>query len=370
MNKKVGILSMQRVINYGSYLQAFALKQLLLEAGAQSVEFIDIREGIHPQGYEISGVPYYRRRLKAFLRLVAQGRVFAKQRTLRFMEGVSASIHNCWDRLGLGEFPSKPEVDLAVIGSDEVFHCCQTTCWGFTPQLYGDIPNAREVVSYAASFGGSTLEEIKRLGFADTIAENLARLRHISVRDDNSRSIVKTLTGRDARLDIDPVLAYGFADEIREAPEPNESDYILLYSYPDRISNPREVKAIIEFARSRGKRLVCAMSRYDWCDRAICPSPFELLGWFRNASMVITETFHGSIFSIITHRQFATIGRDSAMPKLLSMLEPYGLTDRLVKNCDIESVFAGQIDYAEVDTCLAEQRKRSTAYLREAISEI
>lgn len=370
MKKKVGILSMQRVINYGSYLQAYALKQMLLAAGAESVEFIDIREGTHLKGFEVSGLAYYMRRFKAFMRLVTERRVAAKARTMEFMDNVSAAIHNSWDLLGLKEFPSYPEVDLAIIGSDEVFHCCQTTWWGFTTQLYGNIPNARESASYAASFGSTTLDQLRRHGVADTIAENLNRLTHISVRDENSRSIVRELTGRDPRMDIDPVLAYGFAEEIRQAPDPDDSGYILLYSYPDRISDPREVKAIKDFARSRGKKLICAMSRYDWCYRAISPTPLELLGWFRNADMVITETFHGSIFSIITHRQFATFGRQGAMPKLLSMLSPYNLTDRLVADYDLESVFARTIDYEAVDRVLAEQRKLSMDYLRDALSDI
>lgn len=370
MKKNVGILSMQRVINYGSYLQAYGLKQLLLQNGAESVEFIDIKEGKSLKGYESSGFPYYIRRLKALLKVIVSGRMMEKRRTIGFMQVVADTIRKAWENLGLKEYPNYPKVDLAVIGSDEVFHCCQATNWGFTTQLYGDIPEAKEVVSYAASFGGTKLEEIKRLGIGAEIAGHIARLRFISVRDENSFNIVKALTGRDAEINIDPVLAYGFKKEIADAGEVDESNYILIYSYPDRINDKREIKAITDFAKKEGKKLICVMSRYDWCDRAVILTPLKLLAWFKNADMVITETFHGTIFSIITERQFATIGRESAMPKLTSMLKPYELTERLVtKDNSIETIFKSQINYSRINSRLEILRGKSEDYIKKILND-
>lgn len=364
MSKIVGILSMQRVINYGSFLQAYGLKQLLLAHGAKEVRFIDIRDGKQLKGYETSGARYYLRRLEAMAKVIASGRIRSKRRTLRFMRRVTEKIQSSWKELGLNEYPSFPDVDLAVIGSDEVFHCCQSTKWGFTTQLYGDILNAKEVVSYAASFGGTKLDAIKKLDIGKVIASQLKCLKSISVRDDNSKYIIKELTGIEASINIDPVLAYGFKDELLKADKINESNYILLYSYPDRINDYKEIAAIRDFAKTKGKKLICVMSRYDWCDKAIIPNPFELLFWFKNADMVITETFHGTIFSIITEREFATIGRDSAMPKLTSMLQPYGLVSRLVgQNNSIENIFKTKIDYSAVNKVLESLREETNKYL-------
>ena len=355
---------MQRVINYGSYLQAYGLKQLLLSHGAKAVEFIDIKEGRHLKGLEVSGWPYYIRRFKAMMRVILSGRFFSKKHTLEFMAYVTEKIRLAWPALGLSESPSFPEVDLAVIGSDEVFHCCQPTRWGFSTQLYGNIPEAKEVVTYAASFGGTKLQDIEKYGIEKEIAKYLDRVKYISVRDFNSKMIVKALTGRDAEINIDPVLAYGFRSEIDAAREVGESNYILIYSYPDRINDKAEINAITEFAKKQGKKLICVMSRYDWCDRAVIPSPLELLAWFKGADMVITETFHGTIFSIITERQFATIGRESAMPKLTSMLGPYGLIGRLVgKENTIEKIFSESIDYSAVTKELNILRGHTSRYI-------
>lgn len=361
---------MQRVINYGSYLQVYGLKQLLLRQGAESVEFIDIRRGRSLKGFQNSGFPYYIRRLKAMLKVVAAGRLTEKRKTIAFMKEVAETLHEAWKDLGLKDYPTYPNVDLAVVGSDEVFHCCQPTSWGFTTQLYGNIKEAKEVVSYAASFGGTKLDDIMRLGIGDEIAKNLRLMKYISVRDENSYNIVKTLTGREAEINIDPVLAYGFKKEIEEAAPVDESNYILLYSYPDRINDKKEIKAITDFAKKTGKKLICVMSRYDWCDKAIIPTPLELLGWFKNADMVITETFHGTIFSIITERQFATIGRPSAMPKLTSMLEPYSLINRLVSEENtIENIFSTNINYTHVNESLTQFRSTTKKYLSKVLED-
>lgn len=370
MKKKVGILSMQRVINYGSYLQAYALKQLLLKHGAESVEFIDIIPGKGLPGYSASGLAYYISRFKAMMKVILAGNATAKKKTLDYRTRLADMMKKAWGVLGLKDYPMAPQVDLAVIGSDEVFHCCQKTQWGYTPQLYGRIPNAKEVVSYAGSFGATKLEMLKKAGVADEIGENLKCLKSISVRDDNSKFIVEQLTGITPLINIDPVLAYGYKKEIDKATEVDEKNYILVYSYPDRIHDKREVEAIRQFANQKGKKLICVMSRYDWCDRAIIPTPLELLGWFKNADYVITETFHGTIFSIITNRQFATIGRVTAIPKLTSMLRPYGLETRLVApERTIESIFMEEIDYDKVNSSLSNLQKESEQYLDKILEE-
>ncbi|MBD5321755.1 MAG: polysaccharide pyruvyl transferase family protein [Bacteroides sp.] len=361
---RIGILSMQRVINYGSYLQAFALRQLLLRHGVDEVGFIDIKEGRHLRGNETSGTRYALRRLRALAKVIISGRLFAKRRTLAFMGNVRNVIMSAWNELGIKDNNNDDNYDLAIIGSDEVFHCCQPSSWGYTPQLYGDIPEAKRVVSYAGSFGATKYEDLLRHGIGDEIAGNLKRLSHISVRDENSRSIVERLTGRNPLIHIDPVLAYGFKNELEHCGSVDESNYILVYSYPDRINSPKEIKAITSYAREHNKKLISVMSRYDWCDRAIIPTPLRLLAWFKHADAVITETFHGTIFSIITQRQFVTIARKSSIPKLTSMLKPYGLNDRILRSPDdITKVFSDTVDYSAVNTRLNALRKETDEYI-------
>ena len=366
MSKKIGILSMQRVINYGSYLQAYELKKLLLENGASEVEFIDIVPGQALKGYEISGFRYKVKRLTRLARVIFECRLFAKKRTASFMKQVEDKIKDAWPALGINSSRQEPtEYDVAVIGSDEVFNCCQSTSWGFTSQLYGDIPQAGTVVSYAGSFGRTTLELIEHHGIGNKIAAELNKMMYISVRDANSRKIVKALTGKEPLVHIDPVLAYGFRNELETLPCVKESGYILVYSYPDRINDKKEIAAIKSFAKSTGKKLISVMSRYDWCDDAVIPAPLELLAWFKGADYVISETFHGTIFSIIAQKQFVTFGRSTSIAKLTSMLEPYGLAGRLLTVPeDIPDVFGEHIDYNDVNSRLENLRSETVDYIK------
>ena len=363
----VGILSMQRAINYGSFLQAYALKNILLKAGAGNVRFIDIKPGRQLEGMENHGFRYRLRRLYAMCRVILRGDMMAKRKTLRFMSQVSRKIRESWPELGIDDDKSIPS--LVVIGSDEVFHCCQPTPWGYTPQLYGDIPEAEKVISYAGSFGHTTLEKLKKQGLDTEIGKTLSHMDSISVRDRNSYDIVKKLTGTGPEIHFDPVLIYGFKDEIAAMQPPVERNYILLYSYPDRINNKDEIKAIRDYARSKGKKLICIMSRYEWCSQAVVCKPLDVLRWYKYADEVITETFHGTIFAIITHKPFATIGRDSAMAKLTSMLKPFWLDDRIVGNDNtFGRIFERNIDYDSVERVLDAERARSVEYLGNAIS--
>ena len=85
-----------------------------------------------------------------------------------------------------------PEVDVLVIGSDEVFNCLQTnSAVGFSLDLFGKDNRAGKTITYAASFGNTTLEGLKKYKVDNTISSLLKDLSDISVRDRNSGLIVE-----------------------------------------------------------------------------------------------------------------------------------------------------------------------------------
>ena len=366
--KKVGILSMQRVANYGSFMQAWALRRMLEELGAD-VSFIDIVPGRQLHGHEATGFKPYWNRLWELAGALFTGKLGAKMRGRRFYRTMRAKyVDEYYGLLGL-DAPAPGRYDLAVIGSDQVFNCFERNPWGFTTQLYGDIPQADRIVSYAGSFGNATLEELRRAGVADEIAENLRKLTAISVRDDNSWELVRQFTGREPLKHLDPVLVYDFSKEL-EGRGPGRSDYIVIYSYAERISDKAEVDAIRNFARKHGKRLVSIFSTYDWCDEAVIPdTPFDVLAWFRDADYIITDTFHGTIFSVITHSRFCTLVRSSNSEKLGSLLRWLAVDDRRAASPDrIAAILDAEPDYTETDRIIAAEKIRTREYLAAAVA--
>lgn len=376
MGKIVGILSMQRVINYGSFLQAYALKQLLLQNGADEVYFIDIEKGRELPGFEYSKSQSKWYKLKRLLQIIFTGLLFQKIRDRKFTKRLKKSIEDCFPILELDKAAPK-EFDLVVIGSDEVFNCCQRAPWGYTLQLYGRVLNAKKVVSYAGSFGHTRYEQLVQLGIDKEIGETLKTMSAISVRDQNSYDIVEKLTGIKAEMHLDPVLIYGYEKEIAERKVNYPEKYMVVYSYQGRINDKKEIKEIVSFAKEQKLKLISIFCRYDWCDEAIIPeTPFDVLGWFKGAEYVVTDTFHGTIFSIITGRMFVTLvrktGRVTNGEKISSLLRQLGLEERCVgkdKNA-LNSKLAGDVDWQRVDEALAESRKCSQEYLKNALFRI
>ena len=106
-------------------------------------------------------------------------------------------------------------------------------------------------------------------------------------------------------------------------------------------------------------------------DRFVDCSPFEVLAYFRNAEEVITDTFHGSIFSVITHRPFTTLIRKSVgnsygnEEKLSDLLKRLELADRMTTKIeDAENINETAIDYTKVDERLKAHREVAKEYLR------
>lgn len=363
---KVGILSMHRVINYGSFLQAFALKQLLLQNGANEVTFIDIKPGRNLEGFEVKST---KGRWARLINAIKHKKICSKIINYPHQKKVQKCIQNSFPILGIDE-KQGTRYDLAVIGSDEVFNCCQRSPWGYTLQLYGDVPEAKRVVSYAGSFGHTQYEQLVERSIDREIGETMKHMAAISVRDDNSFDIVKRLTGIEPSIHLDPVLAYGYQKEIEQATLPQDKDYIVIYAYPGRINDDIEIKTICDFAKKHNKKLY-SFTYYSWCDRTIVPSsPFEVLGWFKGADCVISDTFHGTIFSIITHRPFVTLVRPSNRNKLDSLLKVLCLSERGSYSSEsIERVLETPIYYDDVEKAIHHHRKQTQDYLLNVLND-
>ena len=252
-----------------------------------------------------------------------------------------------------------------MIGSDEVFNCCQPSRWGFSSQLFGhtEVPS----ITYAASCGYSSYPKTKELGLNDEIYEALSRMKAISVRDNNTAQFVEQLTGITPVQHLDPVLVYDWKKEIKQ--QKRFKDYILVYAYDNRINNETEIHAIKAFAKKHKKKLISFGVYQRWCDRNVMCTPFELLSYFDGADFVITDTFHGTVISIKRNKQFATIVRDSNKNKLSDLLTRFDLLDREITAADeLESTITSPIDYTQVNEKISAESKRSLDYLKQNLS--
>ena len=378
---KVGIMSMQRVINYGSYMQALSLKTML-EGLGHEVVFVDYKA--RPSIQHRHSVKYWLRKGRQAIKQsglcwavsnMYRGRPFGYRVRKTYTAGEQAFLPALRE-LGVDyeHFHYRTKVDALVIGSDEVFNCLQNADnVGFSPELFGKHNRAKTLVSYAASFGNTTLERLNEYGVAKRIGRYLKKFDHISVRDENSAQIVRTLTGREPVQHLDPVLIGGI--ENREWTGNREQNYIAVYAYTNRLSK-EECAEIAAFAERQGLRalLIDGSQKNGAFEMVKDCAPSEIIPYVKNAEMVISDTFHGTIFAIIKHIPFAVYCRQphgtafTNSEKLLDLLKKLGLMDRLVsEDNDLDTIFARQIDFDTVDAIRARERTAAIEYLKDAL---
>lgn len=130
--------------------------------------------------------------------------------------------------------------DLIVIGSDEVFNFDQSSSWGFATSLFGDL-NAEHIISYAGSFGNSTLDKVEEYGIRDELQKYMKNLQEISVRDNNSFEVVKNLLPqKQITYNWDPVLI----GTLPATHRPTTKNYLLVYAYDFRFNDEDYIQEI------------------------------------------------------------------------------------------------------------------------------
>jgi hypothetical protein len=351
---RIGIVSMQKVINYGSFLQAYALRKTIESLGHEAY-FVDIKKGIQIELPEKPSVSEHRFKLSELPKRVEHVQYVKKRREFFYKR--------LFNEYGINDPKDESELDFLVVGSDEVFNCLQRSSWGLSLQLLGD--TAVPAVSYAASCGYTTLEGLYKAGVVSEIANSLKKFKAISVRDGNTAKMVREVSGIEPQIHLDPVLIYDWTMEIEETV--CFKDYILVYGYDNRINREDEIAAIKRFAKKHRKKLLSFGVYQRWCDKNILCHPFQLISYFKHADYIVTDTFHGTVLSIKCGKQFATIIRESNKNKITDLLSKFNLEGRAVEISRIGDILETPIDYTRVNDIIAREREKTIEYLEKNI---
>lgn len=356
--KQFGIITHYDVHNHGALLQLTALIKVLKTRGieAKALQF--------DKNYDFMG-----RRLKAkydisiksvgiYLKYLKEKGIgctrynYNKRKTLNKYK-TTENIIGCY-------YSESPLLDGIIVGSDEVF----ALHTGPTPVFFGHCLPSDNIFAYAGSFGPTTIEDINRLHSRAFVQSGIENMKYVTVRDANSASIIQKLTGNQPPIVVDPVILYGYKDEISNLPTPPYKNFLLVYAYDNRMNSPEEVEAIRNYAKSRGLKTLSPGFYHEWCDYNINVDPITLLTYFKNAQEVVTDTFHGSVMSLITGAKFAVKTRDSNHLKLMNLLQEYGLESRIFQKwSDIASTMRPSIDYDSVNKEIELRRDSSMKHI-------
>lgn len=375
---KICILSMHNVPNYGSILQGLSLQRILTSLGHE-VKFIEIEENDNDKAL-LNTSDYVFKDENASSSNLVQKIINNADRYLinkiLHRKGIK-NLYAMYDiirpkLLHVDPMNQNEKFDLCVIGSDEVFNCLQDVKWGFTSQLYGNVRQTDKVITYAASCGSTEFKNVPE-NVRERIKEAFSKIIAFSVRDENTAEFVNAFeTGKELYYNLDPVVIGNFDNDIEKYGKLPElpQKYCLIYSYYERFHNKDEIRAIQDFCDKKGLVPIAVGMPQKWIKRFLPLQPFSLLNTFKHSDFVITDTFHGTIFSAKYAKRFAVVIRKSNHNKLSDLTKRLMIENHKVNDyIDLEHIYNVSNNYESIKRIETEGYAKTKAYFEKYLCD-
>lgn len=338
---KIGLVTIYKCYNYGSFYQAYGLQKCLQDMG-HDVSFIPI-----DTKYNIK----YRLK-KQFNRNI--------KRDFFSLKSCRAYLKD-WRLYNIAK-KSKNDFDIIIIGSDEIWNIQNKT---FTPsyEYYGLNLPTENVFTYASCVGRSKISSFDNY---PKLLEGIKGIKTVSVRDDETEQFYKELTGvSSVQRVMDPSF---LIDWHKLEISCKEHNFILLYTYDGSWGFSEEyITATKDFAKKKGLPIISVGFKNDWCDKTVACGPREFLGYLNNATYVVTDTFHGTAMSVQYKKQFISMGKGKS--KVESLLSELNLKERIFDETNsFDMITANDIDYKKLETVISEKTENSIKFLSENIN--
>lgn len=343
------ILTVYDSLNYGSYLQAVSLLHELecygqtcfLDIDHQST-FLQCLKKIagHIAKRRFGGIFFEYKKWDIF-RKSAQGLPIVHLKKLR-----------------------EAEDDIYVFGSDEIWNVDRRKFLK-SPEFWGiGLKNGRRI-SYAPSLNTATKEQYMQ---HPELTEALNRFDYLSVRDERSKDVLCQLMDRPIEVVADPTFLFGIENFRRIEKKAEEKEpYMLVYTYGKMCRTPEQVAYIREAARREGLKIISVGKYLKWADKSVNTTPEGFLGYVDGAQSVLTDTFHGTVFSILYRKDFVEVHPSQKIQDLLHMFQ---LDSRVIPDVSqIEGVMRQKTDYSHADSIQNRYEASSRAYLNGAMAQ-
>lgn len=318
---KIGITTYFNIDNYGSALQAFALRNFLTQSGHTAI-FLNVKEqhpiDKHLHKLHVASVTAAkcivnteaRKTLKEIRRLKQATTAVITDETKRmFSEFRAESLPSiCIGRRALKKLASSDEYGAFICGSDQIWSPLSPHLSGFKFLCFA--PQEKRI-AYAPSFGVSKIPSYNRT----FIKKCLSGINDISVREFTGAEMIKNLIGREVPVVLDPTMLL-CGEEWRKIYQAKVSDkesdqYILCYFFDE--PHPEVISKISDFAASKGLKIkVLTASNKGFLAKGaelVDAGPMEFLQLLDQAQYVFTNSFHGCVFSVLFDKKFIAFGR-------------------------------------------------------------
>ena len=352
----IGIYTQPLSHNYGGILQNYALQQVLKRMGhtpvtihhGQKNHWSNIKCIIHNLLRPLTKQPYWGVvSIKKLNKLKEPFKPFIKKHIQ-----VTKSVLKCTTK-----FIRQQHFDAIIVGSDQVWRPRYNDIYA----SYLAFANGMNIskIAYASSFGVDNWEYTPEQ--TKVCAELIKQFKAVSVRESSGIDLCKKYLNVDAVNVLDPTLLLDKSDYsllCKDIPKA-EKGYLLVYILDEDKSKEAYVN---EFARENNLSV-----RHIHAENKVSLSIEEWLALFRDATIVVTDSFHGTVFSILFQKEFISlINKGRGASRFESLLKKIHLSDRLV--ADNRTIPSMHIDWRNVNELLEQYRKESMLFLENAIA--
>ena len=384
---KIGLVICYHIKNYGSVLQAFATQDVVSKLGINN-ECINYQKSkrlkyLILNSLRIFNGPLLKTKISNIKKSIYAKKNYEKFgknfeiRDKKFDEFIKNNFQISDPFVGYDQLKKGAKRYSAfLLGSDQVWNPLNFGSHYYTLEF---VPDNIPKLTYAASFGVSEIPWYQ----VNKTKKYLNRIDTISVREEKGRAIIKNLIGRDVPVVLDPTLLLT-KHEWKIVPENKIYDFSYIFCY-FLGTNPKHREFANKLKEITGYKIVTLrhMDEIVLNDEGfgdVAPydiGPNEFVNLIRNASYICTDSFHGTVFSIIHKKNFFSFKRysdgkkASTNSRLYSILNMLGLESRLIdKKVDLNKMLEDEIDYDLVHKKLDDKREQSLDFLKKTLSQV
>ena len=371
--KKVTVITLQNVRNYGSVLQAVATQKVFEDLGCQ-VDFINyVKDGLLSSKYQRIKLWVEKRNIfqKVIYGILLYPTFVREDRM--FPRSLNQYLNQQDKVYGTEESFKKFKIDSDIYctGSDQVWN----SGWNggiLKPLFLSFVPDNVKKIAYSASFGKPHLDDWEK----EETRLLLQRYSAISVREKSAVNICEDLGLPSVTHVLDPTLQVNkdfWMSLLTESQRvrTDKGKYVLVYQLDSNREFDRYAK---EFAKRKGWKLVRFCLRYDQIVRPgksiLIPEVTDFISLIANAGCVITDSFHGTAFCCNLNTPMICIYPNEFSSRLASLLQLTGLEQRHLKEYnDFSYVEKTNVDFERVNSILNQERAKGVAFLKNALEK-